>query len=164
MALMNTYGERSTTLVKGEGPYLWDDQGRRYIDALSGIAVCGLGHAHPKVADAISTQASTLVHASNLFNLPPQIELGDLLCEISGMDNVFFGNSGAEANEAAIKIARKFGNDNGKSDPQIIVANNSFHGRTMATLSATGNPKVKTGFTLFSFGALCTLTTTISTR
>ena len=146
MSLMNTYGERSTTLVKGEGAYLWDDQGRRYLDALSGIAVCGLGHANPIITEAITAQASTLVHASNLFNLPPQQQLGEKLVTISGMDNAFFGNSGAEANEAAIKIARKFGHDNGIDEPEIIVADNSFHGRTMATLSATGNPKVKKGF------------------
>lgn len=146
MALMNTYGERTTTLVKGDGPYLWDDQGKRYLDALSGIAVCGLGHNHPAVTKAITDQASTLIHASNLYAIQPQIELGEKLAKISGMDKVFFANSGAEANEAAIKIARKFGQSKGINEPEIITTENSFHGRTMATLSATGNPKVKTGF------------------
>lgn len=146
MALMNTYGNRTTTLVKGEGPYLWDDQGRRYLDALSGIAVCGLGYNHPRVTQAIQEQAEKLLHVSNLYNVLPQIELGEALAEISGMDNVFFSNSGAEANEAAIKLARKFGQQKSIEEPHIITTENSFHGRTMATLSATGNPKVKVGF------------------
>lgn len=146
MALMNTYGDRSTTLVKGEGAYLWDREGKRYLDALSGIAVCGLGHNHPGVTKAIQEQASTLLHVSNLYQIEAQMELGKLLCELSSMDKAFFSNSGAEANEAAIKMARKFGNDKGINKPEIITAHNSFHGRTMATLTATGNPKVKTGF------------------
>lgn len=145
-ALMNTYGERKLTLVKGDGIYLWDDQGRRYLDALSGIAVCGLGHAHKGLADAISHQANTLMHISNLYNAEPQERLAQLLCSLTGMTNVFFSNSGAEANEAAIKIARKYGNEQGISTPTIITMNGSFHGRTMATLTATGNPKVKEGF------------------
>lgn len=145
-ALMNTYGERKTTLVRGDGAYLWDNNSRRYLDALSGIAVCGLGYSYPSVTKAITEQASTLLHCSNLFLIEPQIELGKLLTSISGMSNVFFSNSGAEANEAAIKIARKFGNDKGIQSPKIITCENSFHGRTMATLSATGNLKVKTGF------------------
>lgn len=146
MALMNTYGNRTTTLVKGEGPYLWDDQGRRYLDALSGIAVCGLGYNHPRVTQAIQEQAEKLLHVSNLYNVLPQIELGEALAKVSGMDNVFFSNSGAEANEAAIKLARKFGQQKSIEEPHIITTENSFHGRTMATLSATGNPKVKVGF------------------
>lgn len=146
-ALMNTYGERQTTLVKGEGAYLWDSLGRRYLDALSGIAVCGLGYSHPKVTQAINEQAATLIHCSNLFLIESQLELGALLTHISGMSNVFFSNSGAEANEAAIKIARKYGNDKGINTPKIITCNSSFHGRTMATLSATGNAKVQAGFT-----------------
>lgn len=145
-ALMNTYGERKLTLVKGEGVYVWDDQGRRYLDALSGIAVCGLGHSHPALAQAISEQASTLLHCSNLYNTEPQPKLADFLCSHSGMENVFFSNSGAEANEAAIKIARKYGNDKGITCPTVVTMSGSFHGRTMATLSATGNPKVKKGF------------------
>ena len=146
MSLMNTYGERSTTLVKGEGAYVWDSKGTRYLDALSGIAVCGLGHCHPAVTEAITTQAQTLVHASNLYALEPQVALAKRLVDISGMDSVFFSNSGAEANEAAIKIARKYGNDKGIAIPHIITAESSFHGRTMATLTATGNSKIKAGF------------------
>lgn len=145
-ALMNTYGERKLTLVKGEGMYLWDNQGRRYLDALSGIAVCGLGHCHPKLSQAIAEQANKLVHVSNLYNTEPQPKLAQLLCQLSGMENVFFSNSGAEANEAALKIARKYGNDRGISCPTVITMKGSFHGRTMATLSATGNPKVQQGF------------------
>lgn len=145
-ALMNTYGERKLTLVKGEAMHLWDDQGRRYLDALSGIAVCGLGHSHPKLSAAISEQASTLLHISNLYNTEPAARLADLLCSLTQMENVFFSNSGAEANEAALKIARKYGNDRGIATPTVITMNGSFHGRTMATLTATGNPKVKDGF------------------
>lgn len=145
-ALMNTYGTRAITLVKGEGPYVWDDQGRRYLDAISGIAVCGLGYNHPGMIKALCDQANTLVHCSNLYMIEPQQKLGKALVEISGMEEVFFSNSGAEANEAAIKIARKFGQAQGIASPQIITADKSFHGRTMATLSATGNEKVKTGF------------------
>ncbi len=146
-ALMNNYGNRNTLLVRGEGVYVWDDKGQRYLDALSGIAVCGLGHAHPAVTAAIHEQAQKLLHVSNLYLIEPQIQLAETLTAISGMDKVFFSNSGAEANEAAIKIARKWGNDHGIEAPEIITTVNSFHGRTMATLTATGNPKVKTGFT-----------------
>lgn len=145
-ALMNTYGTRSTTLARGEGPYLWDDQGRRYLDAISGIAVCGLGYSHPAVIDALCEQARTLIHCSNLYGIAPQQQLGEKLAFIANMETVFFSNSGAEANEAAIKIARKYGNDKGINSPEIITTENSFHGRTMATLTATGNAKVKTGF------------------
>lgn len=145
-ALMNTYGERTTTLTKGEGVYLWDAEGKRYLDALSGIAVCGLGYNHPAVTRAICEQAEKLIHCSNLYLIEPQQALGRLLVEASGMDKVFFANSGAEANEAALKIARKFGQQNGITHPQVITADKSFHGRTMATLSATGNTKVKAGF------------------
>tara|TARA_B100000446_G_scaffold27267_1_gene22462 strand:+ start:69537 stop:70700 length:1164 start_codon:yes stop_codon:yes gene_type:complete len=145
-ALMNTYGERKLTLVKGEAMHLWDDQGRRYLDALSGIAVCGLGHSHPKLTAAISEQAGTLLHISNLYNTEPGARLAELLCSLTEMENVFFSNSGAEANEAALKIARKYGNERGIATPTVITMNGSFHGRTMATLTATGNPKVKDGF------------------
>jgi len=145
-ALMNTYGERTTTLIKGEGAYLWDSEGNRYLDALSGIAVCGLGYNHPAVTKAITEQAEKLVHCSNLFLIEPQQALGQLLVTLSGMEKVFFSNSGAEANEAALKIARKFGQQKGIGEPEVITAENSFHGRTMATLSATGNPKIKAGF------------------
>lgn len=146
MSLMNTYGQRSTTLVKGEGVYVWDDNGKRYLDALSGIAVCGLGHCHPAVTEAITSQASSLVHVSNLYLVEPQVELAALLTRLAGMDNVFFSNSGAEANEAAIKMARKYGQEKGIASPEVITAQSSFHGRTMATLSATGNEKIKAGF------------------
>ncbi len=145
-ALINTYGVRKTTLVRGEGSRLWDDRGNVYLDALSGIAVCGLGHAHPAVTRAINEQAGTLLHTSNLFNIEPQQRLAEKLCGVAGMDKAFFCNSGAEANEAAIKLARKYGNDKGVATPTIIVTENSFHGRTLATLTATGNPKVQQGF------------------
>ncbi len=145
-AIMNTYGERSTTLSKGEGVYVWDSEGKRYLDAVSGIAVCGLGHCHPAVTQALCEQANTLIHCSNLYNITTQQALGEALVAASGMEKVFFSNSGAEANEAAIKIARKFGNDKGITSPEVITATGSFHGRTMATLSATGNDKVKSGF------------------
>jgi acetylornithine/N-succinyldiaminopimelate aminotransferase len=150
MALMNTYGTRTTTLVRGEGAYLWDDQGQRYLDALSGIAVCGLGYNHPAVTAAIIAQSQLLLHASNLYNIPAQQALGAALVRISGMDKAFFSNSGAEANEAAIKIARKFANDKGISAPHIITTQNSFHGRTLATLSASGNSKIQKGFSPLS--------------
>lgn len=146
MTLMNTYGKRTTTLVKGDGPYVWDAEGKRYLDALSGIAVCGLGHNHPAITQAITEQAGKLLHVSNLYNIEPQMAAGEALVKISGMDSVFFSNSGAEANEAAIKLARKYGQEKGITHPEIITTENSFHGRTMATLSATGNPKIKVGF------------------
>lgn len=144
--LMSNYGERTLTLVRGEGNYVWDDQGRRYLDAISGIAVCGLGHCHPKVTEALQEQANTLLHVSNLYNIPAQQQLADRLVYMSGMDNVFFSNSGAEANEAAIKLARKLGNERGLATPHIIVMEGAFHGRTLATLTATGNEKVQQGF------------------
>ncbi len=145
-ALMNTYGQRPLTLVKGQGSRVWDDQGNRYLDAISGIAVCNLGHSHPRIVEAISQQAGTLMHVSNLYNIPGQQQAAEKLCALSGMEQVFFSNSGAEANEAALKIARKYGNDRGIDNPCVLVMNHSFHGRTMATLSATGNPKVQAGF------------------
>ena len=144
--LMNTYGTRTLTLVRGEGSRVWDDQGKDYIDAISGIAVCGLGHSHPAVTRALADQAGTLLHVSNLYNIPAQKQLADLLCRESGLERAFFSNSGAEANEAAIKLARKYGADKGIQNPAIIVMENSFHGRTLATLSATGNKKVQEGF------------------
>jgi acetylornithine aminotransferase len=143
---MNNYGHRTLTLVKGEGCHVWDTDGNQYLDALAGIAVCGLGHCHPSVTQAITQQAGELLHTSNLYNLPPQQQAAQLLCDLSGMEKVFFSNSGAEANEAAIKIARKYGHEKNISCPTIITTTNSFHGRTMATLTATGNPKVKQGF------------------
>ncbi|WP_198263698.1 aspartate aminotransferase family protein [sulfur-oxidizing endosymbiont of Gigantopelta aegis] len=144
--IMNTYGRLPVSFVKGEACYLFDEQGERYLDALTGIAVCGLGHSHPAVAQAIAEQAKTLMHTSNLYGIPKQEELADKLCELSAMERVFFSNSGAEANEAAIKIARRFGHSKNIDLPTIIVANQSFHGRTLSTLSATGNPKVQAGF------------------
>ncbi|MCK5697543.1 MAG: aspartate aminotransferase family protein [Gammaproteobacteria bacterium] len=145
--IMNTYGRLPISFVKGDGCYLYDKHDQRYLDALTGIAVCGLGHSHPAVAKAISDQAQTLMHTSNLYGIPNQEALADKLCELSAMDTVFFSNSGAEANEAAIKIARRYGHTIKHIDlPTIIVANKSFHGRTLSTLSATGNSKVQVGF------------------
>ena len=144
--IMNTYGRLPVTFVKGEGSWVFDTEGNKYLDALSGIAVCGLGHAHPAVTQAIRDQADNLVHTSNLYGIGRQHELAERLTRVSGMDNVFFSNSGAEANEAAIKIARKYGFDQGITEPQIIVMTKAFHGRTMATLTATGNPAAQAGF------------------
>ncbi len=144
--LIPTYSRQEVAFTKGEGSWLWDEQGNKYLDALSGIAVCGLGHAHPAVTAAIQKQAAEVIHTSNLYRIPQQEQLAEKICKLSGMDAAFFCNSGAEANEAAIKIARMFGNLNGIQMPTIIVAHKSFHGRTMATLSATGNEKVKLGF------------------
>ena len=144
--IMPTYQRLPVTFTHGHGAWLWDDQNNRYLDALSGIAVCGLGHAHPAVHQAICQQSEKLLHTSNLYNIAVQEQLADKLIEKSGMDNVFFSNSGAEANEAAIKLARKFGHERGIDKPAIIVMEKSFHGRTLATLSATGNAKVQQGF------------------
>lgn len=145
-SLMATYKRLPVRFQRGEGSWLWDDTGKRYLDALSGIAVCGLGHAHPAVKEALCQQAGQLLHTSNLYDIKQQQDLGDTLTRLSGMDRVFFSNSGAEANEAAIKIARLYGHSKGIAIPSIIVMENSFHGRTMATLSATGNRKVQAGF------------------
>ncbi len=144
--LMSTYARLPVTFARGEGAWLWDEAGKRYLDALSGVAVCGLGHAHPKVAQAICQQAQTLVHTSNIYGIATQQRLGERLTRLAGMDRVFFCNSGAEANEAAIKLARLYGHKKDIEQPEIIVAQNSFHGRTLATLSATGNRKVQAGF------------------
>jgi len=143
---MNTYSRQPVTFVKGEGVWLWDNQGEKYLDALAGVAVNGLGHAHPKLVKAISEQAGKLIHVSNIYQIAEQAALADKLCEISAMDKVFFCNSGCEANEAAIKLARLYGHNKGVENPEIIVMDKSFHGRTMATLSATGNRKVQAGF------------------
>ncbi|PKM42201.1 MAG: acetylornithine transaminase [Gammaproteobacteria bacterium HGW-Gammaproteobacteria-1] len=145
-ALMTTYARLPVTFEKGEGAWLWDSNGKKYLDAVSGVAVCGLGHAHPKVAEALCRQAQTLVHTSNLYGIANQQALGERLVRAAGMDRVFFSNSGAEANEAAIKLARLHGHQKGIDTPLIIVAEGSFHGRTLATLSATGNRKVQAGF------------------
>lgn len=144
--LMTTYAPMDVSFDHGEGAWLWDTNGKQYLDALAGIAVCGLGHAHPAVAKAVSEQASKLIHTSNLYQIENQQQLADALCRLSGLDRVFFSNSGAEANEAAIKIARMYGNSNGVSSPGIIVMENSFHGRTLATLTATGNRNAQAGF------------------
>lgn len=144
--VMPTYGRKPVSFSHGEGAWLWDTEGKRYLDGLCGIAVTGLGHAHPKISAAICEQAGRLMHASNLYQIPEQEQLAVRLCTLAAMDNVFFCNSGAEANEAAIKIARLYGHRKGVSKPSIIVMEQSFHGRTMATLSATGNRKVQAGF------------------
>jgi len=144
--IMPTYGRLAVTFDRGDGVWLWDDNNKKYLDALSGIAVCGLGHAHPAVHSAICKQSEKLLHTSNIYKIAVQEQLADQLTEKSGMDNVFFCNSGAEANEAAIKIARKFGHERGIEKPAIIVTDKSFHGRTLATLSATGNAKIQKGF------------------
>ena len=143
---MPTYGRLPIAFERGQGACLYDADGNRYLDALAGIAVVGLGHAHPAVTRAIQRQAETLVHTSNLYEIPLQEQLARRLCEISGMENAFFANSGAEANEAALKIARRYGNERGIENPQVIAMDGSFHGRTMATLTATGNRKVHAGF------------------
>lgn len=144
--LMNTYGRLAVAFDNGDGPWLFDTDGNKYFDTFCGIAVCGLGHAHPGVAKAIADQAKRLVHCSNLYHTPLQVKLAGKLCELSGMDKVFFANSGAEANEAAIKIARRFGHAKQIQTPTIIVMEQAFHGRTMATLTATGNRKAQAGF------------------
>lgn len=143
---MKTYAPLDITFTHGEGAYLWDTNEQKYLDALCGIAVCGLGHAHPAITKTISEQAAKLLHTSNLYQIEKQQHLADQLAEVSGMNRVFFSNSGAEANEAAIKIARLYGHQKNIKNPGIIVMENSFHGRTMATLSATGNRKVQAGF------------------
>ena len=144
--LMNTYGRQPITFTHGKGVWLWDAQGNQYLDALAGVAVNGLGHAHPKLVKAISEQAAKLIHVSNIYHIAEQETLADKLAEISNMDKVFFCNSGCEANEAAIKLARLYGHNQGVENPEIIVMERSFHGRTMATLSATGNRKAQAGF------------------
>jgi len=144
--LMNTYSRLPVTFAKGEGVWLWDDQGNKYLDALAGIAVCGIGHSHPKLVKAISEQAGTLIHTSNLYHIDKQDKLAKKLAILSGLNKSFFCNSGAEANEAAIKLARLYGHNRGIDQPTIIVMENSFHGRTMATLTASGNRKVQAGF------------------
>ena len=145
-AIMETYKRLPVAFVRGSGVHLFDEDGNGYLDGLSGIAVAGLGHAHPGVAGAIKSQADQLLHTSNLYKIPQQERLAARLVELSGMDSVFFGNSGAEANEAAIKIARLYGSQQGIKTPTIVVMDGSFHGRTMATLTATGNRKVQAGF------------------
>ncbi len=144
-SLINAYARLPVSFDRGEGLKLWDDEGSEYIDALGGIAVCALGHSHPSVTHAINEQAKTLLHTSNLFSITHQDNLASKLCELTGMEAVFFGNSGAEANEAAIKISRLHAEAKKIAAPVVITFNGSFHGRTMATLSASGNDKVHSG-------------------
>ncbi|GAB6048890.1 aspartate aminotransferase family protein [Methyloparacoccus murrellii] len=144
--VMPTYARLPVVFERGEGPWLWSTDGTRYFDAISGIAVCNLGHAHPAVAAAICDQAGKLVHTSNLYGIALQEQLAAELCRLGGMDNAFFCNSGAEANEAALKLARRHGHGRGIAHPKVVVMENSFHGRTLFTLSATGNTKVQESF------------------
>ncbi len=144
--VLNTYGRLPIALSHGQGCHVWDTDGRRYLDALGGIAVNTLGHAHPKLVPALQDQVSKLIHTSNYYQSPLQEALAAKLCELSGLEAVFFANSGLEANEGALKIARKFGHDKGIDAPEIVVYEAAFHGRSIATLSATGNPKVQAGF------------------
>ena len=144
--LVKAYSSLPVNFSHGDGCYLWDSEGKQYLDALCGISVTSLGHNLPELTTAIQQQASTLLHTSNLYSITWQQKLADLLCDSAGMDRVFFGNSGAEANEAAIKLARLYGHQQGIDNPQIVVMQHAFHGRTMATLSATGNRKVQAGF------------------
>ena len=144
--LMNTYGRQPVTFTHGEDVWLFDTAGNKYLDALSGVAVNGLGHAHPKLVNAIQAQVAKMIHVSNIYGIAEQEALATKLAEISGMDKVFFCNSGCEAIEASIKLARLYGHNKGITTPEIIVMERSFHGRTMATLSATGNRKAQAGF------------------
>lgn len=144
--LMPTYARQPISFVQGQGSYLYSQDGTAYLDALTGIAVCGLGHCHPAVSQAIKEQSDTLIHTSNLFNIDWQEQAGKILCQKAGMDKVFFANSGAEANECALKLARLYAHNQGKSRPKVIVMDNAFHGRTLLTVTATANPKARTGF------------------
>jgi acetylornithine aminotransferase len=144
--VMPTYGRLPVALSHGQGCWVWDTNGRRLLDGLAGIAVNTLGHNHPRLVPALQDQLSKLIHTSNYYRVPLQEQLADKLCEVSGMANVFFCNSGLEANEAALKIARKFGHDRGVASPEILVFEGAFHGRSIATLSATANPKIQAGF------------------
>ena len=144
--VMNTYGRVPIALSHGQGVYVWDVNGKRYLDGLAGIAVNTLGHNHPKLVPALQDQLSKIIHSSNYYHVPDQERLAAKLVQLSGMSNVFFCNSGLEANEGALKLARKFGHDKGIAAPEIVVYENAFHGRSIATLSATGNKKVQAGF------------------
>lgn len=144
--LMQTYARQAVAFTHGEGVWLYDENGDKYLDAVAGVAVSGLGHGHPTLARALCEQAGRLIHTSNLYRIPKQEELAERLCALSGLDRVFFCNSGAEANEAAIKLARLHGHNRGIDNPAVVVMERSFHGRTMATLSATGSRKVQAGF------------------
>ncbi len=144
--LFNTYARMPITLVRGQGAWLFDDQGRRYLDALSGIAVCSLGHAHPRIAAVLADQAGKLIHTANIVHLREQEALADHLARISGLDRAFIANSGAEAIECALKLARRHAHARGIEKPAILVASDSFHGRTLAALSASGNAAIQAGF------------------
>ena len=144
--LMHTYAPQPVAFARGDGAWLWDTEGRKYLDALAGIAVNGLGHAHPRLTRAIADQAAKLIHTSNLFRVPEQEELAGRLCALAGMDNAFFTNSGAESNECAIKLARLHGHQRGIENATIVVMEKAWHGRTLATLSATGSRKAQAGF------------------
>ncbi|PIE43673.1 MAG: aspartate aminotransferase family protein [Gammaproteobacteria bacterium] len=162
-SLMNTYGRQPISFERGNGIWLFDNNGNRYLDAISSIAVCGLGHCHPAITKAMTEQANKLVHCSNLYHIPEQQVLANSLTRISGMSQCFFANSGAEANEAAIKLARLYGHKAGIIEPKIIVMEGSFHGRTIATLSATANRKVQAGFEPLLKGFIRTPLNDIST-
>lgn len=144
--LLPTYKRQPISFIKGQGSYLYTNDGTPYLDALTGIAVCGLGHCHPRITAAISDQAGQLVHTSNLFGIDWQERAGEKLCQVAGMDKVFFANSGAEANEAALKMARLYASKRGQSQAKVIVMEQSFHGRTLLTVSATANPTARAGF------------------
>ena len=144
--LMNTYARLPVAFTRGEGVWLWDEQGKKYLDALAGIAVSGLGHAHPALVRAIADQAAKVIHTSNLYEIPLQSRLADRICALSGMQEVFFCNSGSEANETAIKLARLYGHQNSIQSAAIVVMEHAWHGRTLATLSATGSRKAQAGF------------------
>jgi acetylornithine aminotransferase len=144
--VMNTYGRLPMAVSHGRGCRVWDTEGREYLDALAGIAVNTLGHAHPVLVAALQDQVAKVIHCCNYYEIPLQEQLAATLCELSGLDSVFFCSTGLEANEAALKIARKYGHDRGIARPEVIVYENAFHGRSIATLSATGNPKVQKGF------------------
>jgi acetylornithine/N-succinyldiaminopimelate aminotransferase len=144
--LMPTYARLPVAFVRGEGAWLWDEAGKKYLDALAGIAVSGLGHGHPRLVRAIADQAAKVIHTSNLYEIPAQTALADRICALAGMDEVFFCNSGSEANETAIKLARLYGHQNGVQSAGIIVMEHAWHGRTLATLSATGSRKAQAGF------------------
>ena len=144
--LMPTYARQPISFVRGQGSYLYTADGTAYLDALTGIAVCGLGHCHPAISHAMKEQADTLIHTSNLYQIDWQEKAGEILCQKAGMDKVFFANSGAEANECALKLARIYAHNQSKSHPKVIVMAHAFHGRTLLTVTATANPKARTGF------------------
>ena len=145
--VMNTYARQPVAFVRGEGVWLWDEAGKKYLDALAGIAVNTLGYAHPRLTAALNQRINSgIIHTSNLWRIPDQEAAADRVAEITGLDEVFFGNSGLEATEASIKVARKYGHDKGIAEPAIVVMEKAFHGRSLATLSATGSRKVQAGF------------------